>query len=438
MLLAAASLRISSPAQNKPLRVLIIGAGLIGVTSAYSLRRRGHEVLVIEREAGAGLQTSFANGSLLTPSMPEPWNAPGCWRTLLSSLGRSDSPMQLRLRALPGLARWGMRFLRNSSAARYQRNATRNLRLALYSLKVMACIRRETAIEYARSARGSLRLFRDAAALQQALSAELLAAEGLSFRGLSRDQTVELEPALAPIASQLVGSVHYPVDETGDAHRFCRALAAQGQREGVQFRFGTEVASLEVQAQRIKSVLAAGERFEADRYLVAAASYSPLLLKTVGIDLPVQPVKGYSVTFDHPAATESLRLAIIDDELHAVVVPLERAIRVAGTAEFAGYDRSANPARTRNLLRLLHELLPHVPFDPAAARPWCGLRPMSSDGVPIIGPTRLSNLFVNSGHGHLGWTMAAGSAELLADLVDGKPPALDPAPYDLRRFESSP
>lgn len=416
------------------MRVLIIGAGLIGVTSAYALRRRGHEVVVIEREAGPGLQTSFANGSLLTPSMPEPWNAPGCWRTLLASLGRSDSPMQLRARALPALTHWGLAFLRNSSTVRYQRNVIRNLRLALYSLQVMASIRRDTAIEYGRTARGTLRLFREAAALDRALAASPLASEGLTFRRLSKEQTLELEPALAPAASKFVGSIHYPVDETGDAHRFCRGLAEQARREGVQFRFGTEVLSIEVEAGRVTAIVGAGERFEADKYLVAAASYSTPLLKSVGIDLPVQPVKGYSVTFDHPPQADSLRIPIIDDDFHAVVVPLEGAIRVAGTAEFAGYDRSPNPPRTRNLLKLLQQVLPQLHFDVAAAKSWCGLRPVSSDGVPIIGPTALSNLAVNTGHGPLGWTMAAGSAELLADLIDGRPPAVDPSSYDLKRF----
>jgi D-amino-acid dehydrogenase len=426
--------RKSLEPSHKGLRVLIIGAGLIGVTSAYSLRRRGHEVVVIDRESGPGRETSFANGSLLTPSMPEPWNAPGCWRTLLASLGRTDSPMQLRIKALPGLTRWGLRFLRNSSTARYQRNAIRNHRLALYSLKMMASIRDRAAIEYGRTARGTLRLFRDSAALNHAWTSNPLASEGLTSRRLTREQTLELEPALAPIAGQFTGAIHYPIDETGDAHRFCRALAEQAQREGVQFRFGTEVTSIEIRSGRVTSVMGAGERFEADTFLVAAASYSTPLLKRAGIDLPVQPVKGYSVTFDLPPETNSLRIPIIDDDLHAVVVPLEGAIRVAGTAEFAGYDRSSNPARIRNLLKLLQQILPQLPVDPERARSWCGLRPMSPDGVPIIGPTALSNLFVNTGHGPLGWTMAAGSAELLADLMDGRPAAVDPACYDLKRF----
>ena len=369
------------------MRVLIIGAGIIGVTSAYCLRRRGHEVMVIDRESGPGRETSFANGSLLTPSMPEPWNAPGCWRMLLGSLGRSDCPMQLRIKALPGLAEWGIAFLRNSNAASYQRNSIRNLRLALHSLKVMASIRHETAINYGRSARGTLRLFRDAAALDRALATSLLPSEAPPFRRLSRAETLELEPGLMPVADRLVGAIHYPMDETGDAHRFCRALAEQAQREGAEFRFDTEVSRIETHSGRVTAVVGAGQRFEADKYLVAAASYSTPLLKSVGIHLPVQPVKGYSVTFDLPLGTDALRIPVVDDDLHAVVVPLEGAIRAAGTAEFAGYDRAANPPRIASLLKLLQRVLPQVPLDPAAARPWWGLRPMSVDGVPIIGAT---------------------------------------------------
>ncbi len=389
--------------------------------------------MVIEREAGPGRQTSFANGSLLTPSMPEPWNAPGCWRTLLASLTRSDSPMQLRLKALPGLASWGIAFLRHSAAAHYQRHTLHNLQLASYTLKVMAAIRADTAIDYGRTARGTLRLFRDAAALDTALRASPAVAAGLMVRKLSREQTLELEPALTPIAAQIAGAIHYPVDETGDAHQFCRALAEHAQRLGVQFRFSTEVASIETRSGRVTQVASAGERFQADNYIVAAASYSRPLLQSVGIDLPVQPVKGYSVTIQVPSP--SLSVPIIDDELHAVVVPLEGAIRVAGTAEFAGYDRTLNAARIRNLLNLLHRILPQMRFDADAARPWCGLRPMSPDGVPIIGRTPLSNLYVSTGHGPLGWTLAAGSAELLADLMEGRAPAVEPACYDPKRFD---
>ena len=227
------------------MKVIIIGSGLIGVTTAYFLMHRGHEVTVIDRKDGPGRETSFANGALLTPSMAEPWNAPGSWRVLLRSLVRSDSAMQLRLRALPALAGWGVKFLRNSRAAIFERNTVSNLRLALYSLKVMQSLRQQTNIEYGRAASGALRIFRDAAAFDRAsLAANRLLFEGLRCRRLSTAATVELEPALAPIANQLTGAIHYGTDETGDAHRFCVALSDyRPAARGVEFRFRTEVSS---------------------------------------------------------------------------------------------------------------------------------------------------------------------------------------------------
>jgi D-amino-acid dehydrogenase len=417
------------------MKVLIIGSGLIGLTTAWFLRRNGHEVAVIDRAEGPGQETSFANGALLTPSMAEPWNAPGCWRVLLGSLGRSDAAMQLRLRALPAMAGWGLRFLSNSRAAIFERNTVSNSRLALYALEVLQSLRQQTAIEYGRTARGSLKIFRDQASLD--LASEALArtsAKGADFRTLSNRETAELEPALAPIADQLAGAIHYGADETGDAYRFCVALAEHAKQQGVDFRFGTEVTSLEVRSGRITAVVAGSERFEADRYVVAAGSYSTPLLRRVGVNLPVRPAKGYSVTFDDHQDRPSLGIPVIDDHWHAAVVPLAGAIRVAGKAEFAGFDLTLSQARIQNLLKLLREVLPRARIDLGTARPWCGLRPMSVDGVPIIGPTPISNLFVNTGHGHLGWTMAAGSGQLLADLVSGNVPSIDPAPYALTRF----
>lgn len=417
------------------MKVLVIGCGLIGITSAYFLRQRGHEVTVIDREEGAGLETSFANGALLTPSMAEPWNAPGCWRVLLASLIRSDAALQLRLRTLPTLANWGLGFLRNSRPTAFARNTLNNLRLALYSREEMHSLRRRTGIEYGRSARGTLRLFRDNADLDQAAAAaNRWSSEGVIFRILSNAETLQFEPTLVPIAKQLAGAIHYETDETGDAYQFCVTLADLARQQGVEFFFRTEVSSLETRCGQVTAVMSGQKRFVADRYIVATGSYSAPLLRRIGIRLAVQPAKGYSLTFDHPPVAASLRMPIVDDHHHAVVVPLDGALRVAGTAEFSGYDLTIPQARIRNLLTLLQKVLPQVEIDPATAKPWCGLRPMSADGVPIIGPTPLPNLLVNTGHGHLGWTMAAGSAQLLASLVSGEPPFIDPAPYLLARF----
>jgi D-amino-acid dehydrogenase len=418
-------------------KALIIGSGLIGTTSAYFLARRGWEVTVLDRQGGPGQETSFANGSLLTPSMPEPWNAPGSWRVLLKSLGRSDSPLKLRLKALPHLAGWGIGFLRNSSPERYERNTVKNLKLALHSLEVLGRLRQETGIEYGGAFRGSLRVIRDPAALERALAwAQTLGAHGLTYRRLSADEIVAMEPALGPLSGQLAGGIHYPLDEIGNAYKFCVALADHARRAGVDFRFQTPVTGIELRQGSVAAVLSRGKRLTAERYIMAAGSYSPLLLKELGLKVPVKPAKGYSVTFERPQRCPPFQLPVADDDFHAVVVPLENVIRVAGTAEFTGYDLSLPEARIENLLTLVRQVLPKGGFERAAAKPWCGLRPMSVDGVPIIGPTPIANLWISTGHGPLGWTMAAGSGQLLADLLTGGSPAVNPDAYALARFNA--
>lgn len=391
--------------------------------------------MVIDRQSGPGRETSFANAALLTPGMAEPWNAPGSWRVLLGSLGRSNAAMQLRLQALPALAGWGITFLRNSRSQKFQHNALSNLRLALYSVERMHSVREETRIEYGRAARGTLRIFRDVTTWDQAaLAAKRWSSEGLSISVLPRQAAIELEPGLAPIATQLAGALHYECDETGDAFRFCVALAHCARQQGVEFRFCTEVSALRLHGNRIAGAVTERECVVADAYIVACGSYSTPLLRRVGVHAPIRPVKGYSVTFDCHESPPPLSIPVVDDQLHAAVVPLESAIRAAGTAEFAGYDRAVQPDRIRNLAMLLKEVLPQAHFDVATARPWCGLRSMSADGVPLIGPTQIENLMVSTGHGHLGWTMAVGSAQLLTDLVSGDCPSIDPTPYNPKRF----
>jgi D-amino-acid dehydrogenase len=417
------------------MKALIIGSGLIGVTSAYVLARRGWEVTVLDRQAGPGEETSFANGSLLTPSMPEPWNAPGSWRLLLKSLVRSDTALKLRPRALPSLAGWGATFLKNSSRARYERNSLKNLSLGLHSIAVMDELRRDTGIEYGGASPGTLRVFRDPLMLERAVAwAQRLRFSGLEFRRLTAEETVRLEPALAPVADQLSGGIHYPVDEIGNAYKFCVAMAEQGRRAGVEFKFGTTVSRLEASKGRVTGVICGEKRMTADRYVIAAGSFSAPLLEAIGIGIPVRPAKGYSITFDRPPLAPPLRVPIADDDFHAVVVPLENVIRVAGTAEFTGFDLALSEDRIRNLLRLLEQVLPQVRPEPGAVKPWCGLRPMCADGVPIIGRTPIDNLWINTGHGPLGWTLAAGSARVLADLMSGLTPAVNAEAYGLSRF----
>lgn len=391
---------------------------------------------MLDAEAGPGLQTSFANGSILTPSMADPWNAPGSWRVLLASIGRSDSPLQLRLKAVPSLGRWGIDFLRNSSPQRFERNARANLRLALRSLEVMRQLREETGIAYGHSAKGTLRIFRDAESLEKSVAwAQGLAGDGLTFRRLSSLEAIVLEPVLRPVAAGLVGAIHYPGDESGDAHRFCVELAEAARRQGVTFRYGTRVTGFQARAGEVAAVETSMGTVSGDCYVVAAASRTASLLAPHGVRVPVRPVKGYSVTHEVPRDKPVLAVPVVDDALHAVVVPLPGAVRVAGTAEFAGFDLAANPARIANLTRLLDQVLPEARIDRSTARSWCGLRPVCVDGVPIVGGTPFTNLWVNTGHGHLGWTLAAASGEILGDLMSGRSPGIDPAPYSLARFD---
>ncbi|MBV8910421.1 MAG: FAD-dependent oxidoreductase, partial [Gammaproteobacteria bacterium] len=251
-----------------------------------------------------------------------------------------------------------------------------------------------------------------------------------------------------PIAAELVGAIHYPLDETGDAYRFCVGLAEHIRKIGVELSFGTTVPAFEASRDRKKVRITGDARnrdfrsngissLEAAHYIVACGSYSTGLVRSLGIHLPVRPAKGYSVTFDARADRGGLRVPIVDDDMHAALVSLGNAIRVAGTAEFAGFDLTLRAARVRNVASLAQRILPRAGLDPATARPWCGLRPMSADGVPIIGRTALENLWVSTGHGHLGWTMAAGSGQLLSELISGDAPSLDPAPYAPTRFQST-
>lgn len=419
------------------MKVIVIGSGLLGVSTAWALRERGADVLVLDRTEGPGRETSFANGALVTPSMADPWNSPGVFWRLLRWLGREDSPMLLRARALPSLVGWGLQFIRNSSRRRYRENTLRNAHLALYSLHALQELRTQIPIEYASGTIGTLRLFRAQADLDAAMEmVEWLARHGVHSSTLDREATLALEPALEPIGRQLAGGIHYPDDEHGDAFRFCEGLARHATARGVQFQYGAAVDRLEARGGRVARVLGGSRSWEADAVVVAAGSYSPQLVADLGIRVPVRPVKGYSITVPLDGARPTPRMPILDDALHAVAVPLGNRMRLAGTAEFTGFDRSVTPARVENLRAFLGKTYPQIARAVTAESTvsWAGLRPMSSDGVPIIGATVCENLFLNTGHGPLGWTMCVGSGRALADLMLGRKPEIDLAPYSLRRF----
>jgi D-amino-acid dehydrogenase len=414
------------------MRVLVIGSGLLGVSTAWFLAREGCEVTVVDRLGGAARATSFANAGMLTPSMADPWNSPGILWHLLSWLGREDAPFLVRPRALPAMAGWGLSFLAHSTPARQRAAMDANLRLASYSLATLRELRAALKLAYDERANGTLKVFRDRKAFDAAVARNaILAGMGLDVRSLTPAQAVALEPALAPVREHLVGASHCPADESGDAHAFTLALAQHARAAGVRFHFDCEVTGFEHAGGRLNAAFAGGTRFDAGQFVVAAGSWSPHLLRPLGIALPVRPVKGYSITLPAGHWGGAPRMPVIDDALHAAATPLGTRLRVAGTAELAGYDDAPTPARIENLFTLLLELFPEYPqpLDRPAAAPWAGLRPMSPDGVPRIGQLGFDNLFVNTGHGHLGWTLATGSGALLTDLMLGKATQIRAAPY---------
>lgn len=419
--------------------IAIVGAGLIGLATAWALHRDGHRVAVFEREATVGHGTSFANGALLHPSLSRPWNTPGVWRELVAQLGREDAALLLRLRAVPSLARWGVRFLAQSGARAHLCNAALNLALARHSQRTMAALRAHTGmaeVAYHAYFRGSISAFRSADSL--AAAQRIAVADGIPHRRLERDALVAAEPALAPVAAALSGGLHFGGDEAGDAPAFCAALAAWLVGQGQRVETGVAVNAIQVERGRVRGLVTARGVEPAQAVVVCAGPWAHTLLHPHHVPWPVAPVKGYSLTLPNRSvdtAVPAPRTPVVDHALHVAITPVgANALRVAGTAEFAGFDLSLNPARIANLKRLLAALYPQVAAasPDAQVRPWAGLRPMTPDGVPRIGPTHIEGLFVNGGHGHLGWTLAAGSADVLAALYAGRAPAVAGLPGTMR------
>jgi D-amino-acid dehydrogenase len=420
------------------LRIAIIGAGLAGLSAAYALLQAGTDrVTVFERQSGPGLETSFANGAMLHPSTVEPWNSPGVLWDLLRDLGNEDATALLRLRALPSLigwdGGWGLRFLRQSALPHHLENTRANLRLARYSASLMAEMRARGIDDHGH-ANGSLMLFRDRAALNAAQAwAERLAADGRRYERLTTEEALSREPALTPIASELTGALFNPDDQRADALLHCQSLAAHLAARGVEIRYDTSIQRLDQRQGRVRGVIdAQGRAEEADAVVLAAASHSPALARNSGLDIPIQPAKGYSLTLSPPPGTPMPRMGVMDAQLHVAVVPVgDDRLRIAGTAEFTGHDLTLNPRRIANLQRMIARVYPEIvaATAPSQQTPWTGLRPMVHDGLPLIGPTRVPGLYLNTGHGHLGWTQAAGSGRLLADLMGGRTAEIDARRY---------
>jgi D-amino-acid dehydrogenase len=416
---------------------IVVGGGLLGITTAYELASRGEPVELLEAREGVALETSYANGAMLTASHADPWNAPGVHKHLFTSFFNPHSAMKLRASALPSLFCWGLRFLYHSAPQRHRAATQASYALAKYSIDLTRELRETLSLKYEASSAGTLKLFRDGGAMDGPIKlAQMLAPHGLRFEVLDREATINIEPQLAPIRERIVGALYYPDDEGGDAHLFCRALAEKFVAAGGKLRTDVVVEKLVTRDSTVVGLKTQPGTIECSRVVVAAGNSSVRLLQPLGVRLPIRPAKGYSVTIDAPSdPAHRPRIAAVDDAMHAAVVPLGSHLRAVGTAEFAGNDRTLRAERVDNLFNLLEALYPRIAagIDRSKARAWTGSRPMSADGLPFIGPTRVRGLYVNAGHGHLGWTLAAGSARLLTDLMLGASTTIDPGPYRVTR-----
>jgi D-amino-acid dehydrogenase len=387
------------------MNVAVLGAGVIGTTTAWYLRQMGHEVRVLDRREGPGLETSFANGGQISADHAAPWAKPGVPLQALQWMMREDSPLLFRPRADPAQWRWGLAFLRNCTAARYRENAARLQRLGRYSREQLRALTRETGLEYDRVGRGILVLYTGDRRFEPGWK--------------TPEECIAIEPAVAALKDRLVGGQYLPDDESGDAYKFTAGLAKLCEANGVEFEFGVSFERFDVRNGKVHS-----PRYPADAYVVALGSYSPLITRPLGIDLPIYPLKGYSVTMPvkDPAAAWQVSLS---DEAHKLVLSrMGDRLRIAGTAELSGYDTALNTARCEAIVRRVMQLFPEA-GDPSGAQFWTGLRPATPSNLPCVGTTRYPNLFLNTGHGTLGWTHACGSGRFVADLISGRRPEIE-------------
>jgi len=409
------------------LKILVLGAGVVGTCSAWYLQAAGHEVTVVDRQPAAGMETSFANGGQISVSHAEPWANPHVLPRLLKWLGRRDAPLLWHWRADPQQWTWGLRFLRECMPGRVQANVAAILALALDSRCRLQALREELALDYDQLQRGILHIYTDRDELVAAMSAaRLMARHGLEREMLDAAACVAIEPALAGAADILVGGDYTASDESGDAHRFTQALAERARMAGVTFHYGMQVERIATGGGRVAAIVVNGQSgpsvLTADAYVLALGSYSSQLLRPLGVKLPVYPAKGYSATLSLADEGNAPSVSITDDERKLVFSRLGNRLRVAGTAEFNGYDTTLDPVRCQALIDRTRQLFPDLQTEGEAVF-WCGLRPATPSNVPYIGRSRLPNLWLNTGHGTLGWTMACGSGAALADLIDGRRPA---------------
>lgn len=412
------------------MRIVVLGAGLIGVSSAWFLAEDGHEVIVVDRQPGPALETSFANGGQISTSHAEPWANPAAPKKILKWLGREDAPLLWRFS--PDLARfeWGLRFLRECCPSRTRSNIRAILALALDSRARLKPLRTALGLEYDCLERGILHFYTDPEEFDHAIpQAALMREFGCERVVKTAAECLAIEPALAQAVRPIVGGTYTADDESGDAHRFTTLLADAAASRGVTFRFAMPVVGLTREGERVTVHLANGDVLRPDACVVALGSHVPVYLRPLGVRIPVYPAKGYSITVPLAPGVHAPVTSLTDDGAKLVYSRLGNRLRIAGTAEFCGYDVSIPPARILPLVRRVREIFPHLAFDEAAIDPWTGLRPATPSNVPLVGPTGIRGLYLNTGHGTLGWTLAVGSGRLLADLMAGRSPAIDPTPY---------
>ena len=422
------------------MNVIVLGAGLLGVTSAYFMRQQGHAVTVIDRQASPAAETSFANGGQISVSHAEPWANPGAPLKLLQWLGKEDAPLLFRIRADMRQWLWGLQFLRECTPARTRHNIAQIVRLGSYSRDTLQQLRRDIGITYDERTQGILHFYTSQKEFDGAAGpAAQMRALGCDRRVISADEAVALEPALRHIRPQLAGATYTAEDESGDANHFARALVKRCQADGVQFRLSHTVTALREAGGQIDHVEATDaegrfQRLRAEAYVLAMGSLSPLYVQPLGISLPIYPAKGYSVTMPVKDAAMAHQVSLTDDEYKLVfsrlttratpAAPGGDRLRIAGTAEFNGYDRDLNRVRCEAIVKRFEQLFPGA-GDSEQAQFWTGLRPATPSNVPIIGRSKLPNLFFNTGHGTLGWTHACGSGKSIARIVSGLQPEID-------------
>jgi len=407
------------------MKVLVLGAGVIGTSTAWYLVGAGHEVTVVDRREAAGMETSFANGGQISVSHAEPWANPEAPLKILQWLWRDDSPLLFRLRMDPAQWSWGARFLYECMPGRTRENIRQIVKLSIYSRDALRELRDETGIRYDQLERGILHYFTDRSAFESAVrSVDVVRSYGLDRDIKTVEEAIAIEPALAPARDRILGATYTATDESGDAHKFTQSLARMAEAKGARFLYGRNIARLVMGNDGLAGVDTGNEILKADAYVVALGSYSPLLTRPIGVALPIYPAKGYSASVDilDPARTPTVSL--IDDSAKIVFSRLGGTLRIAGTAELSGYSTELNEVRCQALTRRAREIFPGA-ADYDRAKFWTGLRPSTPSNVPIVGASKVPRLYLNTGHGTLGWTMACGSGRALADIISGRKPQVD-------------